>query len=90
MTHSSKAMVMHGTCSHTSGGLTKKDIKVVKKNGQKHYVSKRKSALAKKNLGGWVKAVSKAKKNLGIPKRKFVLLKKQSKLYKEAADIYYK
>jgi len=85
----SKAQVMHGTAKKTSGGLTKKNIKTVRKNGTKHYVSKKKSAMAKKVLGPWIRAVNKAKKELGIPKKKFVLLRKSSKLYKVAADYYY-
>ena len=83
------AQVMHGTLDHTPGGLTKKDIKIIKRDGKNHYVSKKRSSVAKKNLGGWNKAVSKAKKNLGIPKNTFVLLNKNGDLYKEAARLYY-
>ena len=36
------AKVMNGTLDKTPGGLTKKDIKTVIKDGKKHYVSKRK------------------------------------------------
>mgnify|MGYP007027636325 CR=1 FL=1 len=81
------AQVMHGNLNHTPGGLTKKNIKTVRKDGQKHYVSKKRSAAAKRNLGGWNKAVAQAKRNLGIPKHEFVLIK--GALYKEAASIYY-
>lgn len=76
----------------TAGGLTKKNIKTVKKNGQKHYVSKKKSTQAKKTLGPWNKAVAEAKKEVGVGKHEFVLLNrgaKGKKLYKAAAEIYY-
>lgn len=81
------AKVMHGTIDHTPGGLTKKNIKTIRKDGQKHYVSKKRSTAAKKNLSGWNKAVAQAKKNLGIPNHEFALVK--GDLYKEAAAIYY-
>ena len=83
------AKVMHGTIKKSPGGVTKKGIKTVRKNGEKRYVSKKKSTQAKRNFSQWNKAVDKAKKNLGIPKHEFVLLRKSSKLYKEAARIYY-
>jgi len=41
----SRAQVMHGTANHTSGGLTKKDLKY-NKNGR--IVSRKKSMKAKK------------------------------------------
>jgi hypothetical protein len=81
------AQVMHGTLDHTPGGLTKNNIKTVHKDGQKHYVSKRKSVTAKSNFSGWNKAVAQAKRNLGIPKNEFVLIK--GALYTEAARLYY-
>jgi hypothetical protein len=81
------AKVMHGNLDHTPGGLTKKNIKTINKDGQKHYVSKKKSVLAKNNFSGWNKAVAQAKKNLGIPKHEFVIIK--GELYEEAASIYY-
>lgn len=83
------AQVMHGTLEKTPGGLTKKDIKTVVKNGVKHYVSKEKSKASKNTLGEWNKAVAQAKRNLGIGKHEFVLLKKSGDLYKEAARLYY-
>jgi hypothetical protein len=86
----SKRQVMNGTATKTPGGLTKSDIKTCKKDGQTHYVSKKKSAVAKSNFSGWLKAVKSAKKELDIPKHDFVLLKKSSALYKAAAAIYYK
>jgi hypothetical protein len=81
------AQVMHGNIDHTPGGLTKKNIKTIHKDGKKRYVSKKKSIQAKKNFGGWNKAVAQAKKNLGIPKHEFAKIK--GELYKEAAAIYY-
>ena len=85
------AEVMHKNLDKTPGGLTKKDIKVIHdRDGNKRYVSKKRSEQAKNNLGGWLKAVKKAKKNLGIGPHEFVLLKKSSPLYKEAARLYYK
>jgi hypothetical protein len=41
----SRAQVMHGTANHTSGGLTKKDLKY---NKWGRIVSRKKSAHAKK------------------------------------------
>ena len=82
------AQVMHGTIDKTPGGLTKSNIKTINKDGTKHYVSKKKSQVAKNNFSEWNKAVNKAKQNLGIPKNEFVLIK--GDLYKEAANIYYK
>jgi hypothetical protein len=41
----SRAQVMHGTAHHTSGGLTKKDLKM---NKWGRIVSRKKSAKAKK------------------------------------------
>jgi hypothetical protein len=41
----SRAMVMHGTAHHTSGGLTKRDLKY---NKWGRIVSKKRSTLAKK------------------------------------------
>lgn len=86
----SKRRVMNGTITKTAGGLTKANIKTVKKDGQISYVSKKKSVLAKNNFAGWNKAVKAAKKELDIPNNEFVLLKKSSNLYKAAAAIYYK
>lgn len=84
-----KRQVMNNTAKSTSGGLTKKDIMTIERNGEKRYVSKKKSKLAVKNFSRWNDAVEQAKMELGIPKNEFVLLKKSSKLYKRAAEIYY-
>jgi len=82
------AKVMHGNLDSTPGGLTKKDIKTVKmQDGTNHYVSKRKSKIAKNNFSEWNKAVAKAKKQLGYGKHEFVLLK--GELLETAREIYY-
>lgn len=54
LTVGSRAEVMHGTAKHTSGGLTKKDLKY---NKYGRIVSVKKSATAKKNktLKKWEK-----------------------------------
>jgi hypothetical protein len=80
----SRAQVMNGTAHHTSGGLTKKDLKY--SGGE--IVSKDKSKSEKKNP--WIEAVKKAKKSLGIPKTEFALVTKGSELYKRAKQIYSK
>ena len=78
--------VMHGNLDHTPGGLTKKNIKTIEKDGKKRYVSKKKSTQAKKNFAGWNKAVAQAKKELGHSKNEFVLIK--GKLLERAREIY--
>jgi hypothetical protein len=78
MTVGSRAQVLHGNATHTTGGLTKKDLK--KKDGE--IVSKAKSKDAKTNP--WIKAVAKAKKELGI--KGFALV--QGPLLKRAREIY--
>jgi hypothetical protein len=45
-TEGSRAEVFHGTAKHTSGGLTKDDLK---KNKRGEIVSKKASNIAKKN-----------------------------------------
>jgi len=80
----SRAQVMNGTARHTSGGLTKKDLKY--SSGE--IVSKDKSKSEKKNP--WIEAVKKAKKDLGIKKTEFVLVSKGTDLYKRAKEIYSK
>ena len=61
----SRAQVWNGTAHHTSGGLTKKDLKLNPKTGE--LVSKAKSAAAKG--GPWITAVAKAKKELKMKKK---------------------
>jgi hypothetical protein len=52
----SRAEVLHGKAKHTSGGLTKKDLKVSKKTEE--IVSKEKSKQGKKN--DWASCTKKA------------------------------
>ena len=78
MTIGTRAQVYHGNADRTAGGLTKKDLKMVK--GE--IVSKAKSKDEKSNP--WIKAVSKAKKELGI--KGFALV--QGKLLERAREIY--
>jgi hypothetical protein len=80
MTVGTRAQVYHGTASHTAGGLKKKDLKM--KDGE--IVSKAKSKGEKTNP--WIKAVAKAKKELGI--KGFALV--QGELLKRAREIYSK
>jgi len=80
MTTGSRAQVFHGNADVTPGGLKKKDLKMVK--GE--IVSKAKSKDEKKNP--WIKAVAKAKKELGI--KGFALI--QGKLLDKARAIYKK
>jgi len=80
MTVGSRAQVFHGNATVTTGGLKKKDLKMVK--GE--LVSKAKSKGEKKNP--WIVAVAKAKKELGI--KGFALL--EGKLLAKAREIYKK
>ncbi len=79
----SRAQVFNGTAHHTSGGLTKKDLKKNPKTGE--IVSKAKSSAEKKNP--WIQAVSKAKKELKIKKGDMVLVSKGSPLYEKAKEL---
>jgi len=81
MTIGSRAQVYHGNADQTAGGLTKKDLKMDKKG---EIVSKSKSKGEKKNP--WIKAVAKAKKELGI--KGFALV--QGPLLAKAREIYSK
>jgi hypothetical protein len=78
MTIGSRAQVWHGNADSTAGGLKKKDLKMVK--GE--LVSKKKAKDEKANP--WIKAVAKAKKELGI--KGFALV--QGPLLKKAREIY--
>jgi len=80
MTTGSRAQVYHGNATETAGGLKKKDLKM--KDGE--IVSKKKAKDAKTNP--WIKAVAKAKKELGITG--FALV--QGKLLTRAREIYSK
>lgn len=65
-----RAEVYHGSAVHTSGGLTKKDLKLSKKTGE--IVSKDKAKAGKKN--DWAACTQEARKQLGIPKGEMVLM----------------
>jgi hypothetical protein len=80
MTVGSRAQVYHGNATETAGGLKKKDLKM--RDGE--IVSKKKAKSAKTNP--WIKAVAKAKKELGITG--FALV--QGELLKKAREIYAK
>jgi hypothetical protein len=82
MTVGTRAQVYHGNATETAGGLTKKDLKKDRKSGE--LVSKAKSKDAKTNP--WIKAVQKAKKELGI--KGFALV--QGPLLTRARAIYSK
>lgn len=82
----SRAQVYNGTAHHTSGGLTKKDLKKNPKTGE--IVSKAKSTGEKKNP--WIVAVAKAKKALKIKKGddfESHKLEKGSPLYEKAKEL---
>jgi len=81
----SRREVFNGSAHHTTGGLVKKDLKL---NPDGEIVSKAKSKLGKKNP--WIKAVQKAKKSLGVPKKELAFPEKGSDLYKAAKKIYSK
>ena len=87
MTHEqavgSRAQVYHGVAHHTTGGLTKKDLKMNPKTGE--IVSKAKASSEKKNP--WIVAVGKAKKALKIPKGEMAFPKKGSELYEKAKEL---
>merc|ERR550537_1301623 len=74
-----KAMVLRGTKAKTVGGLTAASLT---KNKYGKIVSKKKSAVSKKN--SWMIAVQKARKALKI--KGFVAIKKGSELYKKAKE----
>ena len=83
-----KVRIMNGTGT-APAGYTKKDVKVVTKDGAKHYVWRKKSDNGKKNP--WALAVKKAYANLkrsgDIEKGQFEPLVKSGMLYKEAMRI---
>lgn len=79
----SRAQVFNGTAHHTTGGLTKKDLKKNPKTGE--IVSKAKASSEKKNP--WIVAVAKAKKELKIKKGEMVLVSKGTPLYEKAKEL---
>lgn len=82
MTVGSRAQVLHGVATETSGGLKKKDLKLNKESGE--IVSKDKVKGSKKNP--WIAAVAKARKELKI--EGFKLL--EGKFLEVARKIYAK
>merc|ERR1712146_690455 len=81
-----RAAVFSGKKGKTISQLTKADLI---KNKRGKIVTKKQSALGKKRysqIKGWVEAVQKARKNLGV--KGFVAIKKGSALYKAAKELY--
>merc|ERR1712199_64562 len=83
----SKVVVFRGSKAKTTGGLTQGDLV---KNSRGRIVSKKSSAQAKKRYGtsikGWVVAVQKARKALGL--KGFVAIKKGTPLYTKTKGSY--
>merc|ERR1712025_635945 len=81
-----KAAVFSGGKEKTLSGLTKSDLV---KNKRGKIVSKKSVAAGKKaykNIQGWVAAVSKARKALGV--KGFAAVKKGTPLYNKAKALY--
>merc|ERR1711981_1398886 len=81
-----RASVFRGSKVKTSSGLKKSDL-TRSKSGK--VVSKKASAHGKKaykNIRGWIVAVSKARKALGV--KGFVAVKEGTALYKKAKELY--
>merc|ERR1712138_273767 len=81
-----KASVWLGGKEKTVGGLKKSDL-MKSKTGK--LVSKKSHAAGKKaykNIKGWIVAVQKARKELGV--KGFVPVKKGSAIYKKAKEFY--
>merc|ERR1712224_472248 len=81
-----KLVVFRGNKAKTTGGLNKADL-TKNKNGK--IVSKKQSAQGKKayaHIKGWVVAVQKARKALGV--KGFVAVKKGTPLYKKAKELF--
>merc|ERR1719506_943781 len=81
-----RSVVFKGRKEKTKTGLTKSDLV---KNSQGRIVSKKASAAGKKrykNIKGWIEAVQKARKELGV--KGFVPIKKGSALYKKVKEFY--
>merc|ERR1719198_2065797 len=80
-----KVVVFHGNKEKTLSGLTASDLI---KNKAGRIVSKKKSALAKKNgfLKPWNTAVKKARATLKLTG--FVAIKKGTPLYEKAREFY--
>merc|ERR1719408_574727 len=82
-----KSLVFRGSKAKTASGLNKSDLI---RNKQGKIVSKKKSALAKKNsfIKGWTAAVKKARAALKVTG--FVAIKKGTPLYLKAKEFYTK
>merc|ERR1712179_390508 len=82
-----RLQVFRGKKERTSGGFTKKDLM---KNKRGKIISKKAHkegrAFINSGIGKWAKAVMAARKNLGITG--FCAVKKGTKLYKMAREIY--
>merc|ERR1711985_16040 len=81
-----RSFVFKGNKEKAKTGLTKSDLV---KNSQGRIVSKKASAAGKKrykNIKGWIEAVQKARKELGV--KGFIAIKKGSALYKKAQEFY--
>merc|ERR1712025_1254810 len=81
-----RSSVFKGGKEKTLSGLTKSDLI---KNSQGKIVSKKASAAGKKkykNIKGWIEAVQKARKELGV--KGFLPIKKGSALYNKAKEFY--
>merc|ERR1712193_167296 len=74
-----KVLVFRGSKEKTTGGMTASSLT---KNKHGRVVSKKRSALSKKNT--WMIAVQKARKALKI--KGFVAVKKGTELYKKAKE----
>ena len=82
-----RAQVLHGEAERTSGGLTKKNLKVSKVSGE--IVSKKKAKSAAKNP--WAIATEKARGELGLTGFVAFNVGKDGKaLYKKTSEIYKK
>ncbi|CAE8620871.1 unnamed protein product [Polarella glacialis] len=81
-----KNVVFKGNKEKTKGGLKKSDLM---KNKTGRIVTRKQHAKGKKaykNVSGWIAAVQKARKDLGV--KGFVAIKKGTALYKAAKAIY--
>ncbi len=81
-----KSVVFRGTKASTTGGLEKSDL-TRSKSGK--IVSKKAAASSRKsfaNIKGWLAAVQKARKTLGV--KGYFAIKKGTPLYKKAKEFY--
>jgi len=85
MTIGSKAQVFGGTADKTSGGLTRRDL-MRTDDGRIVSIKKHKAAKSSPALKAWRSAVAEAKKDMGLEKNSFVLVK--GPLKRLAKDIY--